>query len=654
MAKQASKKARRFLNVKEQKNTYWADHPFNDQENHDNLLEYLSERINLSMDSINVLRDRWKNIDKQLAGFLNLDRDDKKRQQNNLKGKAPVPVKSKPQIALTQLGRGVTYLASVFSPDSGIYEAMTTADEQTYANALVQLMNKQSLKAKYFREQCKFFLNNLKYNVAGLNVEWNKEMGYKVGSTPAGKPVPVPTVTYSGNFVESTPMYNTFWDTAVHPTEVHCKGEFAGTFKMLTPFRAKALMEAGELFNIADMFSKGVASIPNRVVQWFCPTPDVRFQEGTATRGPGGSVNWDSIMTAGAIKGYDGIGGLELTTICIWLLPNDFGLVDPSERRQRQKLEIWKICIMNGQRICYTERLNNIHSYLPYFFSTPNEDDLALEQMSVGETLIPFNELGAFMLNTFVDSTRRNVWDMIIYDPSVIDFAAVGDDVAARIPIKATGWGKDIRQAVWMPEKTLTTDKMLPQFRELLDIMEYVFPTRMLQQVADLERAVKDQVAAVVQASQRESWKLAKIIDDQCMSPARFVMHSNILQFQESIKVLMPDGSVVQLDPTKLRSMDLEYKIGEGLQSIDKLQKQLWLKELVTMLLSSGGSEDINMPKMLSSVSRTYGVEMDFAQFAYTPEEKRQRAAAQSVGEAAGGIVQEAVAPQPPAGPGPV
>lgn len=637
-----AKRSRKFLQVQEQPNEMWADHPFNDKENHERLLCYIKDRINLSLETIDTLRDRFESIDKKLAGFLRLDENDRQRELDNRKGKAPKPVKAKPQLALAQLGRGVTYLASVFSPDTGVYEALTTADEQTYANAVVELMNKQSIKAKYFREQCKFFLNNLKYNIAGLNVEWCVQNGYTVGDD-AGKAVAKPGIVYQGNYCKSVPMYNTFWDTAVHPTEVHSKGEFAGTFEMLTPFRVKALVENGELFNVSELLEDGRGSVPDRSNEWFRSIPDVRFQEGTASLNASGNINWEKVMTARAISGYSGSGGMELTTICIWLLPNDFGLANPRERKARKKLEIWKICILNGQKICYTERLNNIHNYLPYFFSTPNEDDLGLDQMSVGETLIPFNELGAFMYNTFVDSTRKNIWDMIVYDPSVIDFAAIGDDVAARIPIKSAGWGKDLRQSIWTPNKPLNTDKMIPQIKELLELMEYVFPTRMLQQVADMERAVKDQVAAVVQASQRESWKLAKIIDDQCMSPARFVMYSNVLQFQQTIKVLMPDGTTIELDPTKLRSMELEYKIAEGLQTIDKLQKQLWLKEVLNMILQSGGpSEDLNMPKLMSAVSRMWGVQLDLAQFAYTPDELRQRAAAKSVGQAAGGIVQDA------------
>lgn len=619
---------KKYLKVKELPNQQGAEHPFNNEKNHQYLLDYCLDRVRFAHEHINGLRDRFEVIDRELSGFLKLDKEDKARQVGNIRGDDPKPVKAKPAFAVTQLGRVVTYLASVFAPDTGIYQAVTTKNEQAFANAVVHTMNMHGIKGKYFRQLCKFFLNALKYNLAAQRVEWITQTGVTL-EDQNGRTTRKEQILYSGNLISNCNMYNTFWDPTVFPVDIHNKGEFVGEVCIKTPFQIKRMVENGDLFNTTGLLESGGNISAYGRFEFYRDIPQVRINDYGSDLRADGSVNWYSVLTAGRVRGYE-VGGVELVDLYIRLIPREFGLITRQEARSRTKIEVWRITIANSQKIVATEYMNNTHDYLPYAFTVPQEDDLGLQHKSIAEDLVPFQNLGSFMFNTFVDGTRKNIWDLIVYDPQVVDLASVGNDVAARVPALPTGYGKDLTKSIWHMAKNVETDKALAQIQNLLELMEYVLPTRMLQQVADVDRAVKDQVAVIVQSAQRESWKLAKIIDDQAMSVARFVSYSNLQQFQESISVLMPTGEIVEVNPSALRKLNLEFKIGEGLKTIDKLQIQIFSREILNAVLSSGAVSQMDIVGFINYISSLNGMEADLNQFKLSPQQMAAIAAAQN------------------------
>lgn len=585
-------------------------HPLLDQENHDLLLQYCKKRIDMAVEAQRGLQERYEIIDRDLAGFLELDQKDKKRRQDNIKGKDPKPTKVKPQMVLTQLMRGVTYLASVFTPDASMFRALASADEQQIANAFAEAMNKQAQNYQYFRQQCIFFLNCLKYNAGGVIVEWDQTFGKVLegASTGVGTQV-TEKLRHDGNKMTALDMYNTFWDPAVHPCDVHAKAEFAGDIRMITPYALYKMIADGDICNTDDIVTN-----KNTTPQWYCSTPQVRFNiDASGTRQSNGQYNWANILTAGMMdKGV--AEGFEETNLYIRLLPSDFNLVSTADAKKRMSYELWRITIINGTKIVATEWLNNVHDQIPMFFGVPVEDNLGLQSKSIGENLVPFQEFGAFLLNTHIDATRKNIWDLIIYDPTMVDLNAIGDDVAARVPMAPTGYGKDITKAVFHVSSNLDTKETLAQFEKVMEFMEFFFPTRMQQMVADIQRATTNQVAATVQASSRESWKMARLLEDQAMNPSRFVMVSNMCQYQSSIKIRI-GKEVVEVDASKFRDAGIEYRLGAGLRDVDRMMKQEFVKELINTILQTQAFSEFDVPGLIGYLSQYLGAETDLSQF---------------------------------------
>src|SRR3546814_4725927 len=69
-------------------------------------------------------------------------------------------------------------------------------------------------------------------------------------------------------------------------------------------------------------------------------------------------------------------------------------------------------------------------------------------------------------MNIHIKACRKNVWGTTYYNPSAVGYSVVPDgEVAARVPIKAQGFNKDIRTLVYHEAATLDTKQTLGDMR---------------------------------------------------------------------------------------------------------------------------------------------------------------------------------------------
>src|SRR3546814_2011330 len=79
-----------------------------------------------------------------------------------------------------------------------------------------------------------------------------------------------------------------------------------------------------------------------------------------------------------------------------------------------------------------------------------NDDTSAEHSKSPAETIQPLADFASFLMNIHIKACRKNVWGTTYYNPSAVDYSVVPDgEVAARVPIKAQGFNKDIRTLVY-------------------------------------------------------------------------------------------------------------------------------------------------------------------------------------------------------------
>lgn len=579
------------------------------------LVKHIVDRLNLSNNERRQRVGRMTDIDVQLSGYVSLDADDRKRMRENKQGKPAKPVKHNLPLTASQLDEGVTFLMGVYAPDMDIFTAQSSADKQEIADGLTSEINAQGQRVGYYRQMCKVCVNALRYNIAAMSCSWEQQYGVVFTNSGAGQLTKTNGVVWQGNILKSMDMYNFFYDTSVHPVDLPQKGEYFAEVDRITAFRARK-MENDRMLYGCDRFINvdGVPQCPNAAAKYYEYAPVVRDDvQGTRS----GGVNWQAQFNDVGLGGaQESEVAIELVNFTAWINPKQFGLADDDE------LQLWRITMAQSSYICYALKLDDSHGLLPIGVTTPIEDDLDNDQRTYAEMLMPLQHLASFMLNTFQDATRRNVYGLTLFDPRVVALLdkTTEEMVAGVIPIKSTATEVDIDKAFRHYNTASGTEQNVSMVGNIMDLMQKIMPTDQLRQVADLERATLYQAAATVQASSRKNLKIARLMNDQCFTNLKMLMLYGIYANIGSIDYFNEEtGQKSQIAPVDLIDAKLELDVGTGLKGIDRLMElQIWQYITNAVIQSQQGIQEIDIVKLLTYVANLAGDRTDLSQFRRT------------------------------------
>lgn len=609
------KKALPFLNKKYDN----PNSPENGMWQEDRLVKHIVDRLQLS-DKERMLRiRRMQDIDVQLSGFVSMDEDDRKRDKDNKRGKAPKPVKHNLPLAYSQIDDYVTFAMSLFAPETNIFIATSTADKQPVAEALTNEIGKQGQTLQYFRNLSRFLNNAMKYNLAAMSCNWEKcdgivftakEDAQNPSTGITGQLQTTTGTVWEGNVLKSCDMYNFLYDTAVHPVDLPLRGEYFAEIELVTPFRVKRMAEQKLLFGI-DRYVNTPAPMTNSTIgsTFYRSPPIVRDYHNL--EGGDQRTNWRQIMTAGSPALQSQLG-IELAYFTCWINPQEYDLAP------RDRLECWRLCLANGMYITSAVHLDVTHGQLPVACAAPIEDDLLNEQRTYAEMLLPLQTFASFLLNTHVDATRKSIYGITIYDKAAFPgFDLSTDDlIGARVGMKSTQTGQTIDQVFKHFTDVPETGQNVEMIGHIVELMQKILPTNMVNQVADLERATEYQAAAVVQSASRRNLKISRLINDQAISVIKFQMLYNIYQNINIISFTNNQGQKVNITPKMILDAAIEFDIGTGLKGMDRLMQVSIFKDLMSYLFQvKGMDQQVDLLGLLSYVCQMAGFKTDLSQF---------------------------------------
>lgn len=557
---------------------------------------------------------RMKHIDIQLSGMVNTNKDAKakKQERENKMGKPAKPIHNNLPLAYAQIDDLVTYCMSLYAPEMNIFVATSTADKQAVAEGLTREIGKHGQTLQYYRHFSKFILNSVKYNLGAMSCNWENYQGITFsndaskGAQP-GQLTKVRGTVWEGNVLKSLDMYNFLFDTSVHPCDLPLKGEFYAEVELKTPFQIRRMAAQKILFGI-ERYINSYAPIANTNNATFYRTPPV-LHDGLIEGGR--TTNWQQVLSAGGPAQSSQLA-IELVWYTTWVIPSDFGLSSSTD------LELWRIGMANGLYITAAYQIDCSHGQLPVACGSPIEDDLWNNQRSYAEMLIPLQHFASFLLNTHVEATRKAIFGITVFDKSCFPGLDLDteDLIGARIPMKSTSAGIDIDKAFRHYNSAPQTDQNVDMISKIVDIMQKIMPTNQAQQVADLERATEYQAAATVQASSRRNLKIARIINDQAISPLRFQMMYNIYENINVIEYTDSSGKTQQITPSDLFGAGLEFDVGTGLKGMDRLMQISIFKDLMGYLFQvKGMDQQVDLLGLLSYVCQIAGFETDLSRF---------------------------------------
>lgn len=593
------------------------------QEQHDALLKHCIERL----DWAKGIRDkrilRFEAIDKEVAGFQILSEEDKKRKDDMLKGFGPKPFDVNLPMTKTQLDEAITFLMTVFFPEEGAYQAVAPEDEQAVAKGLSTLMNKHASDFGHYLNVSKFLYDGLKYNLGLAATEWRIVYGSQITNNTAKiAEIQTEKVVNSGNEIYYLDPYNTFLDPSVPPVEIAERGEFFGYVEAISTFRAKRMKMNGEIFNVDHLSFDATDQIE---MEYYKPKPDIA---GDAVTHGAQAINWDVWLSPEGTHGSTTIGAYEFLHLYIHIPEKEYGLSTD------EQYGIWRLTIVNGDKIVDAVKQTNAHGKLPCNAVRPWDDNFDDQTQSFAEMLLPFQRFSSFQMNVHQHAARKALYGILIYNKRMFPELqnADVDLTSCKIGFDSAQELEDIRKHFLQLNDTPDTQNTLRDITDMDALMQKVLPTELLKQVTDLQRATKYQAAAAVQGANRRNLKIANICEAQAFYKQRAMQMYNILQFQEEIDIFSPEGELIKISPSEFRDTKLEFVIGAGLRGLDKLTLIETMKEILNAVLQSQhASANIDVVALINYITTLIGDYTDFTQFRFEnefdklpPEQKQQ------------------------------
>ncbi len=297
-----------------------AKHPLKDEKTHQRLVEYVKARLSHDLPNRDARVDRYSQIDRDVAAFLQLDEQDKKRALKHEITGDPQAIKVSLPLMFVHLDDMMTYYAQTFAPNRGMFYHTAKPDETPEATQLVMLMNNHAIHGGYYKQLLRSIFSILKYNVGGVTVSWDTEYGPKLGSTGTGEVELQMEPVFIGNRIKSIDMYNCFYDPAVEAQELYREGEFFALAEVKSHYWLKSKCLEGAYFNCSDMLDGESAGFSTTYYK--DPPVESRIADDESKAQ---SFSWFSYLSGS--DNYLLNGAYELVTMYIRINPNDFNLV---------------------------------------------------------------------------------------------------------------------------------------------------------------------------------------------------------------------------------------------------------------------------------------------------------------------------------------
>ncbi len=620
-----------------------ASHPFKHAGNHAFLLKYLQQRLIVAKNARDQELPRFVRIDKNISGWMKKSDEDVRRDSQKDRDGSPQATAMNLPLAYVHIDDMMTYFAQTFAPSRGMFYHTGKPGETDDASQITTLMNNQAIYAGYYREVLLGIHSILKYNRGGYRVTWAKEQGPKLSRGSDGKDAVDMQLRWEGNRLEAIDMYNFLPDPSVHPSKLHCDGEFFAHVKMRSFYWLQNKANQGEYFN-CDAALQNYAGTPE-CRYYRSPPREAQFDQDESS---GMGSNWISILSE--VPTYGGSTGFELAEIEIRLNPTEFGLLDGglTKNPTRNRYEIWRFTVLNDNWIIAAEYMDNIHGYLSAFLGLLNDDLMGTAQKGVAEILQPLQDFASFLINIHIEASRSAIYGLTVYDPSIVDLKKIPKgEVNANIPMSAAGFGKDVGTAIKRFQTTMDTNQTMQDLEGVMGIINGFFPTQSLpSQIASIDRAVDSQVAAVQQGANRRQQKAARLLDDSVFRNVRFAMYYNIIQKSPDTSEVTDyyTGKPVKIDLTSLRNTDLPFIIGQGLKAIDRQAAAQSLQQIIFALIQAPqAAQGIDLLGLIDYWTTMIDIDIDMKTFERVAPPEAQ---AELAVDASGNSIQPATNPQ--------
>lgn len=559
------------------------------KEIHEKLIRLVTGIMTEHSEFAGAYHNKMEWIDKQYARFTSTNADEDTGIENGQgidAATTPIGVVNMgsivPPLVVSQVDTAVAYLAEVFLSGSPMFPVVSSPADIKDAEALEALMDDHATMDGTARQLLIHFKDCLKYNLGPLYVEWVEDSSYEVGASMGDlSGLSINPTTFAYNSVRRLCPYNFVFDRAVAAGDLASRGDYAGFIERISYTKFKADVSKGSGFVNIGKVSKSGAT------EYYKEPPEI--SRYVSNKKAEKSIDYAQYIGVD-VKDRDRYGDYERLTLFIRLIPAHFGIITDKPNTP----QIWKLVVMNYNVIIQAERVINAFDLLPILCGQPIEDGMDYQTPSLAESIIPFQESSATLINIRFNAARRAVADRAIYDSDVLDASDVNSSVAAaKIPMRSknlTTRGRSISEIYYqIPFNAQGTEQAL---QDALRIMEFS------KDVTGINNAMRGQFQPGNKSVQE--WNdtmgnadgrlrlLALAMEYQIFYPLKQIMKLNIFQYGKNVSVYShAKGESIDVDIGSLRQKVLNFKLADGYTPRARLASTESVKLLMDMINQS-------------------------------------------------------------------
>lgn len=498
----------------------------------------------------------------------------------------------------------VAYLADIFVNRSPLFPVISDKATPELALKMQALISKDARQQKWGRQLLLFLANTTRYNIGAIEVDLTEQKDFNLASEGVEGKAQTEATFEPVTKLRALDMYNAIFDWRVAPADISMDGEYAGYNELISRTALKTytirLSEEGIAMNIKEALASSMAGIGDT----YRNPPDIST---TSQLNPEDTEDWYTWLGITNTSDQPKASYLK-TRLYVRLIPKDFGLYSSKSPAHPR---IVRLEIINNEHIISYKEIVTPMDMLPVLFSDMREDGFKYQTKSVGEGVLPFQEIATELMHTKLEGSKRALADRAIYDPEYIDTLDVNNPTAAaKIPLKKRlrngGDNPPISSVYYqIPFESQGVMNAMQDLGMILDVKDQVNGTssgmrgqhrkgnRTLGEYNDIEGSAKN-----------KGMPYAVRIDEQVMTPLKLCIKFFLLSTDKVEREILDtaSGTLLNINILELRKAMLDFKLTDGLRPKAALTDPTALSSALQFTQNSG------------ELNRTYDVADIFAE----------------------------------------
>lgn len=584
------------------------------------LQEYLQERLKDGRNRRDERLPRMFRIDRLISTWRKHTEEDTKRlEKEEATGRQTAVAGNLPLMA-AHLEDITAFYADTLAPQANPFISTAT---DVAVQEMIKRLGKDVQARNYYGEVASAARALIKYNVGGVAVHWD-----------SGSPstTSLHGIQGAGNSYKALPMHNTMWDSAIkNPRHVAAQAEWGAYIEVTN--RATLIRRAarGEIYDIERFLDSETSAISPQgrpmgggLKLWIDPSHSIPTSDGSdALSGYSAleKINWEELglsipEDASSLNDCQ----FERTHMWCWIVPHEFGLLTTDDKATLQEsgldfesyVELWRFELINNFHIIKAEPhaprtrvLKGESPMIPMYMSHLIEDELGDSQRAQMELIAGFQRMASSIFEIGINALRKDVWGHTFVDGQMFDATKIesGNSVGVHTSKQP---GRDVRSGIQMVAGSNGASQAFGHVDTIMGLKNNLFPSQALPaQVAGLDRAVTNQVTAVVHGAQRGLRMSLRLVDQSIFLPARLETARNLSRFEP-----------LAAANTEIDDETLAKQLGSGIESLEseRITEALW-RLLMSIVQNQEAMQTFDVSKIMMYLAQVLRINEDFSTF---------------------------------------